>query len=260
VYDRLRVHHHLDALVRDPEEVMRLDHLEALVDERRGIDGDPPPHVPGRMCERLVGSDAPQVRTAPEGAAGRSQDEAISRAGGGACEQLLQRGVLGVDRKDPGAAGLRQSGHEVAADHQALLVGQGDVGALRQGHDRRAEPGDANDRVQDQVRLCGRDQLPDSRLPGEDPGAVELAGRALGRLGVGEGEGLGARLEGLLEQPLPVAGGGQSRHLKGARARDHVQRLLPDRAGGAENQDPRGHVGQCREALYRRRTHLCSHA
>jgi hypothetical protein len=40
VDDRLRVHDHVDALVRRPEQVVGLDDLEALVHQRRRVDGD----------------------------------------------------------------------------------------------------------------------------------------------------------------------------------------------------------------------------
>ncbi len=53
VDDRLRMHDDLDAVVRHVEQQVRLDHLEALVDECRRVRRDHEPHVPGRMRERL---------------------------------------------------------------------------------------------------------------------------------------------------------------------------------------------------------------
>ena len=63
-------------------------------------------------------------------------------------DQLVQRGVLGVDRDQLGAGGLGERGHELAADDQRLLVGQRDVDALGERDDRRAEAGRADDRVE----------------------------------------------------------------------------------------------------------------
>ena len=55
VDDRRRVDDHLDPLVREAEEEVRLDHLEALVGERGGVDRDLRAHRPGRVRERLLG-------------------------------------------------------------------------------------------------------------------------------------------------------------------------------------------------------------
>ena len=54
VHDRRGLQHDLDAVVRDRKEEVRLDQLEALVRERRRVDGDLRPHAPRRMRERLL--------------------------------------------------------------------------------------------------------------------------------------------------------------------------------------------------------------
>ena len=54
VDDRRRMHDDLDPLVRKPEQVVRLDELETLVRERRGVDRDLGAHGPGRMRESLL--------------------------------------------------------------------------------------------------------------------------------------------------------------------------------------------------------------
>ena len=54
VDDRLRVHDHVDALVRRPEQVVGLDDLEALVHQRRRVDGDLGAHRPSGVLERLI--------------------------------------------------------------------------------------------------------------------------------------------------------------------------------------------------------------
>ena len=58
----------------------------------------------------------------------------------------------------------------------------------RERDDRRAEAGDADDRVQDQVGLGRGDQLADALLAGEDPVRPKLRGGLLGGVGVGEGD------------------------------------------------------------------------
>ena len=53
VHQRLRVHDHVDALVRRAEQVMGLHQLEALVHQRRRVDRDLAAHRPRRVRERL---------------------------------------------------------------------------------------------------------------------------------------------------------------------------------------------------------------
>ena len=53
MHDALRVHDHIDARHLDVEKPARFDHFQALVEERRGIDGDLRAHVPRRMLQRL---------------------------------------------------------------------------------------------------------------------------------------------------------------------------------------------------------------
>ena len=65
VDDRLRVDDDVDPLVGDAEQVMGLDHLEALVHQRRRVDRDPPAHRP-----RSDGR-APRPRSPRRGRCGR---------------------------------------------------------------------------------------------------------------------------------------------------------------------------------------------
>ena len=62
VDDRLRVHDHLDAVVADAEQLVGLDHLEALVHQRRRVDGDLRTHAPRRMGQGVVDGDAGRGR------------------------------------------------------------------------------------------------------------------------------------------------------------------------------------------------------
>ena len=70
--DRRRLDDDLDPLVRQPEEEVRLDQLEALVRERRRVDRDLRAHAPGRVRERLLGRDVLELlaRAPAERAAG----------------------------------------------------------------------------------------------------------------------------------------------------------------------------------------------
>ena len=62
----------------------------------------------------------------------------LDRARRLAGEQLVKRGVLGVDRHDLRAGGLGERRHELAADDERLLVGERQVDALAERRDRRA--------------------------------------------------------------------------------------------------------------------------
>ena len=44
----------VDLVVIDPEQLVGLDHLQALVHQRARVDGDLRPHLPGGMGERLA--------------------------------------------------------------------------------------------------------------------------------------------------------------------------------------------------------------
>ena len=234
VDQRLRVDDDVDAVVGDAEQVMGLDQLEALVHQRRRVDRDLAAHLPGRVGERLLAGHAREVRATSERAARRGQDQAIDDAGRLRGDQLMQRRMLGVDGGDPGAARLRERHHELAADDEALLVGEGELDALAEGDDRRAEAGRADDRVEHDVGLGARGS--GSRIPSSPPRTSPLQPESRADVGgpvVGERDAADTRRAGLLDQPLPAAVGAQAADPQIGGALDHVDRLLADRAGRA---------------------------
>ena len=103
---RLRVHDDLDVVVRDVEQQVRLDHLESLVDQRRGVGRDHRAHVPGRVGHRLLGCHVDQVLAAPaaERPSARRDDQASYLVGSTGAQALGQRRVLRVDRARSGRA------------------------------------------------------------------------------------------------------------------------------------------------------------
>ena len=92
----------LDALEGDAEEQVRLDHLEPLVDQGRGVDRDDRSHRPGRVGERLLGGDVGSSLGVPaaERAAAGGEHQPADLVGAAAAQALGQRAVLGVDRDD----------------------------------------------------------------------------------------------------------------------------------------------------------------
>ena len=221
--------------VGDAEEVVGLDQLEALVEERRRVDRDPPAHLPGGVRERLVDRDLREVLALAERPARGGEDELFDRArrllG---VDELEERRVLGVDRDDLRLGRFGQGRDQLAADDQALLVREGEVDALAQRDDRRPQAGRAGDRVQDEVGLGRRDELAHALGPGEDARALGRAPLRDGR--VGDRDALHAVLVGLGDRVFPARLSRDADQLKVLpRGLDHLERLHADRAGGAEH-------------------------
>ncbi len=124
VHARLRVHDDADAIVVDSEQVMRLDGLESLVHECRGVDGDLGPHLPRgvRKCVRCGDPGQLLARPPPKGpaACGEPEGRDITRV---LTKQALEQcRVLRVDRDHLSRS--RKTRHERAAHHEGLLVGE----------------------------------------------------------------------------------------------------------------------------------------
>ena len=71
VHHRLRVHHHGDVVDGHVEQQVRLDQLEALVHQRRGVDRHDGAHRPRRVRERLLRGDGLDVVVATSRGTGR---------------------------------------------------------------------------------------------------------------------------------------------------------------------------------------------
>jgi hypothetical protein len=102
VDELLRVHHDIDPLERHVEEQVRLDHFEALVDQRRGIGRDDLAHGEVRMRQRLLRCDLPQPveRHAAERPTARCDDQPAHLASAAGAQTLRDGRVLAVDRHD----------------------------------------------------------------------------------------------------------------------------------------------------------------
>ena len=244
VDDRLRVHDDLDALVRHAEEVKGLDHLEALVHQRRRVDRDLAAHVPRRVGERLLDGDLRQLgsRAPAERAARGGQDELLDGARPFAREQLVQGGVLGVDRQDLRAGGLGERHHELAADDERLLVGEREVDALAERRDRRAEAGRADERVEDEVGARLDDEPHEPLRADEDLAVGPRLRRARARVGVGERDPIDAEGLRLGDQRVRGALRAEADELELGIALDDVERLRADRPGRAEDEETAGHA------------------
>ena len=139
VDDRLRVHHDVDAVEGHVEQQVRLDDLEALVDQGRRVGRDQRAHVPGRVRQRLLGRHVASSVAAPaaERPSAGGEHQPLDLAAAPAAQALGQRRVLGVDGHDlPRRRGPR---HERAPDDQRLLVRQREDAAGAQGRQRRRQ-------------------------------------------------------------------------------------------------------------------------
>ncbi|RIH83643.1 hypothetical protein Mrose_02941 [Calidithermus roseus] len=116
---------HPDLLQPKLEELEGLEHLQTLVEQRRGIDGDLGPHLPAGVLEGHLGGDASQVGGfAQEGPARGGEDEFGHAGQGFAHQALVERGVLGVHGQDFGPALPGLGPQQRPRCHHALLVGQ----------------------------------------------------------------------------------------------------------------------------------------
>ena len=142
------VHEHLDAVRGHPEEPARLDDLEPLVHEGRGVDRDLAAHVPGRVLERLARGDVAEALAGAvaERAARRGEDEPLDLLRTPAVQALVQGAMFAVDGQEARPAGLRLSDHQLPRHHQRLLVGEGDVFPRLQGPVRGDQPDRAHRR------------------------------------------------------------------------------------------------------------------
>ena len=153
-----------------------------------------------------AGRDPGEVGAAAKRPAGGGQDEPLDRARALAAQQLEDRRVLGVDRQDPRLGRLGERRDELAADDEALLVGEREVDALAERDDRRPEAGDADDRVEDEVRARSRSissRTPSS--PARTSGPAELGRRPAAASGSESATAATPVSRACAREPLPVA-------------------------------------------------------
>ena len=170
-----------------------------------------------------------------------------------AVDQLVQRGVLGVDGDELRAGGLAERHHELAADDERLLVGERDVDPLGERDDRRPEAGGADDRVEHEVGAGLGDEPDEPLRPGEHLAVRPRLGGARGGVGVAQRDPVDAVGAGLRDQRLVRALGREPDERERLRGAGHdVERLPADRAGGAEDQEPLHPATQCGTGFLRR--------
>src|SRR2546425_9206695 len=113
------------------------------------------------MCQRLLESYVLELVAPPaaERTAGGGEHERLDGLGRVALEALKRRRVLAVDREQETAAALPRCERELAGGDEALLDGEGEGDTTLERPDRRVHAGEADDRVQNNVRLRTLEQL-----------------------------------------------------------------------------------------------------
>src|SRR5207253_7489543 len=105
----LRMDDDADRVGRDAEEKMRLDDLQSFVHHRGGVDRDLWTHLPGRVRQGILDGDGAEARklALAERSSGGRQDQRADLFEPAAPQRLMDRAVLGIDRKELCSALLR---------------------------------------------------------------------------------------------------------------------------------------------------------
>ena len=148
-----------------------------------------------------------------------------------------------------GAGRLRQRGHELAADHEALLVGEREVDALPQRRDRGTEARRADQRVEHEVAVGVGDQLDEALGPRQHLARSSAHPRVRPRRGPPGRSGRRRARRACSSSSSQLEDGGEADQLEVVAALDHVERLRSDRAGRADYEDP-AHRIESRESGY----------
>src|SRR5229473_1477281 len=239
------MYHNVDRLVGQAEEKMRLDDLERLVHQRRRIDGDLLPHLPGGMAQRLVhrGVGHAGGRRGAERATRRREDQARHLGRLPARDALQCRAVLGVDRHHLAAALARRARHELARHNQGFLVRQGHPLAGPERRQRRLEPRRPHDPVHHDLHVRPGSGLDETVRPPTLAASGFPLARARALVPVHEADVTRAPLRRLAREQVRVRVRGQGRDVKPfALAREDLERGLADRAGRPEDRNPDTHA------------------
>ena len=174
-------------VVGDAEQVVGLDHLQALVHQRGRVDRDLGAHRPGgmgaapapavtsasRSCDQPRNGPPDAVSTSASSDVGRQRPRGTAAAPSARCRPAAADGRCARTR----------GGHQLAAGDQALLVGEGQVAAGVERRHRGLEPGGAHDRVQHDVGVGARAPARPRRPARPAPGRRSPSARVRRRRG-----------------------------------------------------------------------------
>src|SRR6266487_1253717 len=140
---------------------MGFEQLEPLVRECGGVDRDLRAHAPRRMCERLLWRDVLELVARPSAkrTAGGGQHERVDALRIASVEALEGSRVLAVHWNQNASAALERGQRELACRDEALFVRERQRNPALERPERRREAGEADDRVEHDVRLRALEQL-----------------------------------------------------------------------------------------------------
>src|SRR5690606_6469582 len=187
VDDRAGVHDDLDAVEPDAEQLVGLDHLQALVHQGGGIDGDLGAHHPRGVLEgiRLGDGDEVGLRALAERAARGGKLQEIDLVDGTSRETLEDGGMLRIDGDETGFRVAAQRGvDQIAGHHHAFLVGQADGFSVADGFQGGAHADGPDQTIEDIVDGGGRDQLKQAVHARDHAAVLPLRGELFGGGGV----------------------------------------------------------------------------
>ena len=169
VHDRLRVHHDVEPVRRQAEQIMRLDQLQSLVHQTRRVDRHFRPHHPVGMGERFFARGRADALGAPfaERAAGSGYGHFLDRVRIARADRLEQGVVLGIHRQQRRPRATRRLHHRFAGADQRLLVGERDRAPGRDRGEGRSQPRGADDRRNHQIGVAQRGLLDRLRAGGD---------------------------------------------------------------------------------------------
>ncbi len=237
----LRVDDYPNRVVPHAEEMVRLDGLESFVHKRRRVDGDLGTHRPRRMSQRFLHRHGLEfsARPASEGSA-RCGQPYPRHLGTLLAEHALEDGrVLAVHRNEVVAG--NELRHQLAADHERLLVRQRETLAGAESRDGRAQSRGAHERVEYEVAIGVLGKLDDRLRTRSHLGVGQQPRQSVGGGLVGKRQAAHPEGARLLRDRVRGRAGGQRHHLDAlGEARGDLNGLSADRTGRAEDGDADG--------------------
>ena len=154
----LRVQNGGNCAIFRTEQVVRLYHLEPLVEHGSAVDCNLRAHIPRGVAERHFGRDRPELfgGKVPERAAARRYEQPFERGGEIEAEALPDCRVFAVYGAYIAAPLFYERHNEVAAAHERLLVGERENLARVYRRERVFEPRKPARRHEDDVSLFVR--------------------------------------------------------------------------------------------------------
>ena len=229
--------HDLDLRHRKIQEPVSLDHLETLVHQCGGVDGDLRAHLPRRVVQGLLLRHPGHIvqRRLSEGPARCRKDHPFHVSVRRLFQGLPHRSQLAVQRHQPYALSGRHLRHDVTRNNEGLLVGDGHILARLHRRERGPQSRPGHQSVHDQIDLRVGGQLDQPFWPIQHLDSKRRqAGPCLPGI-LGHADPSRSELRRLFAQEIHVASRTEPDHLEAVRKRiEHGQCVRADGARGPQ--------------------------